>query len=74
VRHGRGETGSFNIRTSAALVQGIHHRHVRLLRRADGWAYSTQQEGERIVHSSNVQAVPGFLPALKDRVSALDLR
>jgi 5-methylcytosine-specific restriction endonuclease McrA len=70
-------TGSFNIRTSAALVQGIHHRHVRLLQRADGWAYSTQQEGERstqIVHSPNVQAVPGFLPALKNRVSALDLR
>jgi 5-methylcytosine-specific restriction endonuclease McrA len=68
-------TGSFNIRTRTALVQGIHHRHVRLLQRADGWAYTTQEEGERTVPTAvNVQAVPGFLPALKDRVSAPDLR
>jgi hypothetical protein len=64
-------TGSFNIRTTTALVQGIHHRHVRLLQRADGWAYTTQQEGTTTL---TAQAVPGFLPALKDRVSALDLR
>jgi 5-methylcytosine-specific restriction endonuclease McrA len=38
-------TGSFNIRTSAELVQGVHYRHVRLLQRADGWTYFTQQEG-----------------------------
>jgi hypothetical protein len=66
-------TGSFNIRTAHALVQGIHHRHVRLLQRADGWAYTTQKEGGPAVATSNVQAVPGFLPALKDRASALDL-
>jgi 5-methylcytosine-specific restriction endonuclease McrA len=67
-------TGSFNIRTSAALVQGIHHRHARLLQRADGWAYATQQEGVPTMPPATVQAVPGFLPALKDRASALDLR
>ena len=38
-------TGSFNIRTPTGLVQGIHHRHVQLLQRADGWAYTTQEEG-----------------------------
>ncbi|MEU3452212.1 RNA-guided endonuclease IscB [Micromonospora sp. NPDC006766] len=37
-------TGRFNIRTSHALVQGINHRHVRLLQRADGWAYTREQE------------------------------
>ncbi|MEU2614211.1 RNA-guided endonuclease IscB [Micromonospora sp. NPDC007271] len=49
-------TGSFNIRTSHALVQGIHHRHVRLLQRADGWAYTREEERR-------------FLPALNGRVS-----
>lgn len=67
-------TGSFNIRTSSGLVQGIHYRHVQLLQRADGWAYTRQQEGNPTMHTSNVQAVPGFLPALKERVSAFDLR
>ena len=37
-------TGSFNIRTSYALVQGVRYRHVRLLQRGDGWAY-TREEG-----------------------------
>jgi len=38
-------TGSFNITTSAGTVQGIHHRHVRLLQRADGYTYATMKEG-----------------------------
>ncbi len=37
-------SGSFNIRTRHGLVQGIHHRHVRLLQRADGYAYTTHPE------------------------------
>ncbi|GIE41428.1 hypothetical protein Alo02nite_43260 [Actinoplanes lobatus] len=37
-------TGSFNIRTRYGLVQGIHHRHCRLLQRGDGWAYTTLLE------------------------------
>ena len=37
-------SGSFNITTRLGTVQGIHHRHVRLLTRADGWAYT--QKGE----------------------------
>ncbi|MEU3455031.1 RRXRR domain-containing protein [Micromonospora sp. NPDC006766] len=49
-------TGKFNIRTSHALVQGIHHRHVRLLQRADGWAYTREEERR-------------FPPALSCRVS-----
>ncbi|HEX5596178.1 MAG TPA: RNA-guided endonuclease IscB [Micromonosporaceae bacterium] len=38
-------TGSFNIRTRTALVQGVNHRYVRLLQRADGWAYTREEEG-----------------------------
>lgn len=37
-------TGRFNITTAHGTVQGIHHRHVRLLQRADGYAYTTQRE------------------------------
>jgi 5-methylcytosine-specific restriction endonuclease McrA len=33
-------TGSFNIQTAAGVVQGISHRHCRLLQRADGYGYS----------------------------------
>ncbi|GAB2928039.1 hypothetical protein GCM10022245_69760 [Streptomyces mayteni] len=37
-------TGRFNIRTSHGLVQGIHHRYVRLLQRADGYGYTIKKE------------------------------
>ncbi len=37
-------TGSFNITTRQGLVQGISHRHVRLLQRADGYGYTTHPE------------------------------
>ncbi|MEU5347078.1 RNA-guided endonuclease IscB [Streptomyces sp. NPDC020766] len=36
--------GSFNITTRHGTVQGIHHRHVILLQRADGYAYTTEEE------------------------------
>lgn len=32
-------TGSFNIQTPAGLVQGIHHRHCRIVQRGDGYGY-----------------------------------
>jgi hypothetical protein len=37
-------TGRFNIRTRHGTVQGISHRYVRSLQRADGYAYTTQKE------------------------------
>ena len=37
-------TGSFNITTRHGTVQGIGHRHVRLLQRADGYGYTTHPE------------------------------
>ncbi|WP_155352137.1 RNA-guided endonuclease IscB [Acrocarpospora pleiomorpha] len=37
-------TGSFNITTALGTVQGIHHRHLHLLQRADGYAYTTRGE------------------------------
>ncbi len=32
-------SGSFNIQTAAGVVQGISHRHCRLVQRADGYGY-----------------------------------
>nr|WP_280923692.1 RNA-guided endonuclease IscB [Streptomyces roseochromogenus] len=39
-------TGNFNIKTDHGLVQGIHHRHIRLLQRADGYGYTTRAEAD----------------------------
>lgn len=50
--------GKFNITTGSGTVQGIHHRHCRLVTRADGWTYTQRKE------------VSGFLPALKDGAPA----
>ncbi|AWS46087.1 RNA-guided endonuclease IscB [Streptosporangium sp. 'caverna'] len=57
-------TGRFNITTRHGTVQGIGHRHIRLLQRADGYGYTTQ---------SDARTIPCFLPALKDRVSTLEV-
>jgi len=37
-------SGRFNITTATGAVQGINHRHITLLARADGWAYTRQEE------------------------------
>lgn len=37
--------GNFDIHTAYGRQAGIHHRHVRLLQRADGYAYTLQFEG-----------------------------
>ncbi|WP_371781556.1 hypothetical protein [Streptosporangium subroseum] len=37
-------TGSFNITTRHGTVQGIGHRHIRLLQRADGYGYTAHPE------------------------------
>ncbi|RSN51945.1 RNA-guided endonuclease IscB [Actinomadura sp. WAC 06369] len=37
-------TGSFNITTAHGVRQGIHHRHIRLLQRADGYGYTRTKE------------------------------
>jgi hypothetical protein len=59
-------TGSFNITTAHGTVQGIHHRHVRLLQRADGYAYTRKHE--------NMQTVSRFLPGPKAVVSTAAIR
>lgn len=38
------KSGSFNITTAQGLVQGISHRHCRIVQAADGYAYATRKE------------------------------
>ncbi|MBK1648305.1 HNH endonuclease, partial [Rhabdochromatium marinum] len=45
-------SGYFNIQTATNLVQGISHRHCRVVQRADGYGYAstpTQTEAARPV-------------------------
>ena len=56
--------GSFNIQTGTEVVQGISHRHCRVLQRADGYGYSQQQSlmrkdaGEGRAHHTTRSASP----------------
>ena len=41
-------SGSFNVQTEQGTVQGVHHRHCRIVQRGDGYAYHPEpkrQEG-----------------------------
>ncbi|MEV4378801.1 RNA-guided endonuclease IscB [Streptosporangium sp. NPDC049644] len=55
-------TGSFNITTRHGTVQGIGHRHVRLLQRADGYGYTTHPEARHRA-ASPPSSEGGGLPA-----------
>lgn len=37
------KTGSFNIQTTQGVVQGIGHKHCRLMQRGDGYGYCFNQ-------------------------------
>jgi len=63
-------SGSFNITTSAGIVQGIRHRHCTLLSRADGWAYTHREEEKRQSRAETETDRRAFFPALKHGVSA----
>jgi 5-methylcytosine-specific restriction endonuclease McrA len=43
-------SGSFNLQTGVSVIQGVSHKHCRLLQRADGYSYSliaqTKKESE----------------------------
>lgn len=44
------KTGRFNITTQDETVQGVSHRHCRLIQRADGWRYHEQEETCHAAH------------------------
>ncbi|MHB1918666.1 MAG: RNA-guided endonuclease IscB, partial [Acidimicrobiales bacterium] len=51
-------SGSFNIKTKGATVQGISHRHCTLLQRGDGWEYGHREE----VRASGPSGPSGTIP------------
>jgi hypothetical protein len=71
-------TGNFNVQSGlagAGTVQGISHKHCRVLQRADGYGYvwqATQIEQPKARASTASRSAP-FLTALKDGVSRSNL-
>ena len=57
-------TGSFNVQTRDATIQGISHRNCRRVQRADGRRYATRPPASRVGRATT------FLPALKGGVSS----
>lgn len=51
-------TGSFNIQTGSAVVQGVSHKHCRLMQRADGYGYTWSTSKP----NTGKNPLPGFLP------------
>jgi 5-methylcytosine-specific restriction endonuclease McrA len=62
-------TGSFNIQCAGDVVQGIPHRHCRLIQRSDGYGYSriALQEGDARAGTALLSALS--LPAVNGGVS-----
>ncbi len=62
-------SGSFNVQTAGGTVQGVSHRHCRIVQRGDGYGYAldTFRKKEKVpMHGTRDIA---FLPAPKDGVS-----
>ena len=65
-------TGSFNVQTRHGLVQGISHRHCRVIQRADGYGYLpvAKIESEQVSHKARVPQVSAlYLPGINAEVS-----
>ena len=62
-------TGSFNVQTAQGTVQGISHRHCRVVQRGDGYGYHVDTSRMKEPATMHGTREPAFLPALKDGVS-----
>jgi hypothetical protein len=62
-------TGSFNIQCAGEVVQGISHRHCRLIQRSDGYGYSRIALPEGAARAGTALLSALSLPAVNDRVS-----
>jgi 5-methylcytosine-specific restriction endonuclease McrA len=62
-------TGNFNIQAAGEVVQGIAHRHCRLVQRSDGYGYSriATSKGDARIGIASLSALS--LPAVNDGVS-----
>jgi hypothetical protein len=56
--------GSFNLQTGRGVIQGVNHKHFKILQRADGYGYAVSASPVR-------DCVPtAFLPRVKAGVPA----
>ncbi|MHB8255199.1 MAG: RNA-guided endonuclease IscB [Acidiferrobacter sp.] len=65
-------SGRFNIQTAHGVVQGLSHRHCRLVQRADGYGYSivAKMESEPVRHKAGDASRSAlYLPGLNAGVS-----
>ena len=65
-------TGNFNIQTGNGVVQGISHKHCRIVQRGDGYAYALNPMDSFTPKGAGLgRAAPAALslPGLKDEVS-----
>ena len=62
-------TGSFNFQTALGTVQGISHRHCRVVQRGDGYGYHVDTSRMKETATMHGTREPAILPALKDGVS-----
>jgi hypothetical protein len=62
-------SGSFNIQTGSAVVQGVSHKHCTLAQRADGYAYFLNSDSFLKAGSGRALHDALSLPGLKAEVS-----
>ncbi len=67
-------TGSFNIQTAQGVVQGVSHRHCKVMQRADGYGYSTvatrKEMRDQVSHKAgNDSRSALYFPGLNAEVS-----
>ena len=62
-------TGSFNVQTAQGTVQGISHRHCRVVQRGDGYGYHVDTSRMKETATMHGTREPAFHPALKDGVT-----
>ena len=62
-------TGSFNIQTGGAVVQGISHKHCCLIQRSDGYGYTRIASFKEDASAGTTLSSALSLPALKGEVS-----
>jgi hypothetical protein len=62
-------SGRFNIQGDGGVVQGIAHRHCRLIQRSDGYGYSRIALPEGDVRAGTASLSALSLPAVNDGVS-----
>lgn len=62
-------TGSFNIQIGSTVVQGISHKHCRIIQRSDGYGYSRIATSKGDAGAGHVARAALSLPGLKPEVS-----